>query len=678
MTLKSCYRRRWLRPASSLSGLAFVLAVVGLLLLGSPRARAGDQAPQWMHALAGVPVPAHDEETEAILLYSERNVSVQSANNMKISVRRAYRILRPEARRHHEYVAVDFGPRKKVSSLRAWCIPVGGKDYQVKEKDAVDVAPDVEGGELISDLKYRVIQIPAVEPGSIIGYEYETEEQPMVLQDQWEFQESIPVMDTRYSLEVPAGWTYETKWANYTESKPSQTGNRWQWSLSNVKRIRNEENMPAIQGVAGQMVVYLVPPGEATNTFTNWRQMGEWYHELTKPRVDESPDLKQTVTSITASKPTTLAKMQAIAEFVQQNFRYVAIELGIGGWQPHPASEVFTHRYGDCKDKATVTISMLREIGVEAYYVLVNVNRGAINADTPANAYAFNHAVVAIRLPDTANDPSLLAILQHPKYGRFLIFDPTDELTPFGQLGNHLQASYGMLAAPDGGELVLLPALPASVNSIQRTANLKLDDNGMLTGEVNEVRNGNKAWAERSRLRHAEKDSDRILSIENILSASLTSFQLTHASVQNLNKTDQPFGFKYSFMAPNYAKTAGGLLLVRPRVLGVKALALATSKHPREYPFELSGMGLETDSFDITIPPGYSVDDLPEPADANYGFASYHAKTVVEGGSIHYRRSYEVKQVSVPVDQADKVKTFYQIVAGDERNMVVLKPAQVH
>ena len=234
--------------------------------------------------------------------------------------------------------------------------------------------------------------------------------------------------------------------------------------------------------------------------------MGEWYHELTKPRVDESADLKQTVTGLTASKPTTLAKMQAIAAFVQQNVRYVAIELGIGGWQPHAASEVFSHRYGDCKDKTTVTISMLREIGVEAYYVLVNVDRGAVNADTPANARAFNHAVVAIHLPDSVEDPSLLAILQHPKYGRLLIFDPTDELTPFGQLGNYLQASYGMLAGPGGGELVLLPSMPASVNSIQRLPSCKLDGNGMLTGEVNEVRNGNKAWAERGRLRHAEKE----------------------------------------------------------------------------------------------------------------------------------------------------------------------------
>ena len=66
-------------------------------------------------------------------------------------------------------------------------------------------------------------------------------------------------------------------------------------------------------------------------------------------------------------------------------------------------------------------------------------------------------------------------------------------------------------------------------------------------------------------------------------------------------------------------------------MLGVKALAIATTKEPRLYSFEFSGVGLETDSFDIAIPAGYTVDDLPEAADADYSFASYHAETVVEG-----------------------------------------------
>ena len=84
------------------------------------------------------------------------------------------------------------------------------------------------------------------------------------------------------------------------------------------------------------------------------------------------PEIKQQVAKLTASKTTPLEKMQAIAEFVQHDIRYVAIELGIGGLQPHPAPEVFSHRYGDCKDKATLVRSMLHEIGIESYHVVIN------------------------------------------------------------------------------------------------------------------------------------------------------------------------------------------------------------------------------------------------------------------------------------------------------------------
>lgn len=108
----------------------------------------------------------------------------------------------------------------------------------------------------------------------------------------------------------------------------------------------------------------------------------------------------------------------------------------------------------------------------------------------------------------------------------------------------------------------------------------------------------------------------------------------------------------------------------------MKAIGFAKTKQPRQYPFEFHGVVLDTDSFDIAIPAGYAIDDLPTPADIDYSFGSYHSSTVVDGGTIRYRRRYEIKQLTVPVDQAEKVKNFYQIIAGDERNMVVLKPVQ--
>lgn len=108
-------------------------------------------------------------------------------------------------------------------------------------------------------------------------------------------------------------------------------------------------------------------------------------------------------------------------------------------------------------------------------------------------------------------------------------------------------------------------------------------------------------------------------------------------------------------------------------MLGIKAQALLETKEPRRFPIEFEGPTRDTDAFEITMPAGYEVDDLPPPVDADYGFASYHSKTEVKGNVIDYTRTFEVKELSVPVAQADDLRKFYRIIAGDERNTVVLK-----
>ncbi|MGB6402633.1 MAG: hypothetical protein WBF26_07270, partial [Candidatus Sulfotelmatobacter sp.] len=271
--------------------------------------------------------------------------------------------------------------------------------------------------------------------------------------------------------------------------------------------------------------------------------------------------------------------------------------------------------------------------------------------------------------------PSLIATIDHPKLGKLLFFDPTDELTPFGQIRGELQANYGLLVTPAGGELIELPQQPSSMNSIQRTAKLTLDATGTLKGDVREMRFGDRAASERWRLQTVTKDTDRIKPIEDLLGNSLSSFRITHASLVNLQQTDQPFGFNYSFESPNYAKNAGNLLLVRPRVIGSKGSGFLETKEPRKFPIEFEGPARDTDSFEISIPAGYVVDDLPPAVDEDFGFASYHAKTVVKGNVVDYTRTFEVKELSVPVNKAEDLRKFYRIIAGDERSTVVLKPA---
>jgi hypothetical protein len=572
-------------------------------------------------------------------------------------------------------VGIDFGPSKKITSLHGWCIPAQGKDYEVKEKDAFDTSA-TQGFEVFSDVKYRVLRIPAPDPGNIVGYEYEVEEQPFFLQDTWHFQDTDPVRESHFSLQLPPGWEYKASWFSYPEVKPAENGNLSQWAVSNIKGIRLESDMPPLTGVAGQMILSFFPAGGTSrkNEIANWQGMGTWYQKLITGRIDASEPIKQQVSALTAGKTTQLQKMQAIAGFLQHNIRYVEIQLGIGGWQPHSAPDVFAHRYGDCKDKVALMLTMLHEIGMDSYVVLINTERGSVTRESPAHN-GFNHAILAIKLPEDVKDPSLIAVMQHPKLGRVLFFDPTNELTPFGQIGGYLQANYGLLVTPDGGELVELPQQPAAMNSIERVGKLTLDSNGRLKGEVNERRLGDQARSERRRLQSVTKNEDRIKPIESILAGSLSSFQIVRASLINVDRTDLPFGFNYSFESDHYAKNAGNLLLVRPRVLGSKSWGVLETKEPRKFPIEFDGPSRDTDNFDIALPSGYEVDELPPPMDVDFTFGSYHSKTEASGQSLHYTRAVEIKELSVPVSQMDDLKKFYRMIAADERNTAVLKPA---
>jgi SAM-dependent methyltransferase len=284
MKSRSCYSQPW-RAQAIRQRLRILLLGMGLGFgAWAPTASAGD-APQWMRASVSAPLPIFDDKTDAVLLYSETTVHVLSEDKIKRAVREAYKILRPGGR-EYGYVVVPFNSHQKVNNLHGWCIPTQGKDYEVKDKDGVEAAlPKVEGSELISDVKAKIIRIPAADPGNIIGYEYEIDEQPMVLQETWAFQWRAPVRESHYILQLPAGWEFRTSWLNFAEAKPAHASDQVEWVVSEVKGVQAEDEMPPMAGVAGQMVVSFFPAsGAAINGFSNWQQMGAWYAFLTQGR----------------------------------------------------------------------------------------------------------------------------------------------------------------------------------------------------------------------------------------------------------------------------------------------------------------------------------------------------------------------------------------------------------
>ena len=166
--------RRQARTTNILRWLPAALA----LIAATPCA-AGD-APPWLHSVASAPLPKYPDETNAVQLLDEQAVVVKENGETKTLYRRAYKILRPQGR-DYGMVVIPYTNETRISNLKAWCIPAQGKDYEVKDKDAVETS--YTAGSLFDDARIKVLKIPAAEPGNVVGYEYERKERPYVLQE---------------------------------------------------------------------------------------------------------------------------------------------------------------------------------------------------------------------------------------------------------------------------------------------------------------------------------------------------------------------------------------------------------------------------------------------------------------------------------------------------------------
>jgi hypothetical protein len=652
--------------------LIFVAATFSSLAI---RASA-DNAPDWLRAAAQEKLPDYDKDTSAVILLDETQTTVRDNGEIDTLHRGAIRLLRQEARRNYGSIAVDFDKDTKVSYLKAWTIEPNGHEIALGDKDVVEhgYLSDM----VYTDVRVKEIQYPEANPGSVVGFEYVQRNRPYVFEDWWEFQNTSPVVVARFVLQIPAGWEYTTSWFNFPEQQPqTPSSNEYVWEVKNLSAVEIEPSMPNWRAVAGWAGIKYFPrdPAMRAKSSGSWQDVGIWYDELTKASRVPSPALQQKANEIVAGISDPIDKIRAITQYVQKNIRYFAVEIGIGGFQPHTAAEVFARQYGDCKDKATLLSSMLHVVGIESYYLLVDTRRGFIHPGFPSPH--MDHMILAIRIPDGAPDEDLFAIVKDGQLGRLLIFDPTSEHTPLGYLPAQLQNNYGLAIAPDGGHLISLPLLPSATNRLLRIAQFNLSAAGDLSGQVRETEWGGPAIAERQEFLDTQP-AKRADLFDHMLAYSLNNFTLTGATLQNLEQYDKYFALEYKFVSPGYANAAGDLLFVRPRVVGDKGsstLRLFTQQKPRKYPIQFEEATRQDDVFDITLPSGYIVDGLPKPVNAECAYATYKSETSVADGVLHYKRTFEIKDVTVPTEKLAEVRDFLQQVVADQQSSVVLKRA---
>jgi hypothetical protein len=425
---------------------------------------------------------------------------------------------------------------------------------------------------------------------------------------------------------------------------------------------------PAEQSLAGIMTIHYSGPGLAFPEDGTWKGVGEWYTALSHDRTAASPEITAKAAELTAGKTDFYDKAEAVGDFVQSQIRYFVIEMGIGGNQPHYAADIFRGKYGDCKDKSTLLSAMLSAVGLHSDLVMVDTHRGFIDPGAPS--IHGDHMIAAIEIPKGYDSPKLHSVITAQTGKRYLIFDPTWEKTPFGQIEDNLQGSYGLLVEGVDSQIFQIPVLSPDLDTIHRSATLQLAADGTLKGSVTEKYFGD--LAKDGRYIFTENDAAKQQQyIDRSISRDLMAASVTGLKIENVSALDKDLTTSFDLTADHFASSVGPLIMVRPRVFG--SYTMPIDHKPRKIAIDLGQTMQGTDSFDIQLPDGYTVDELPDPVKTDVGFASYESSTKLEGHTIHYTRTFTLRQVSLPADKYADLQHFVALIAADEDSRVVLK-----
>ncbi|MBT9329993.1 DUF3857 domain-containing transglutaminase family protein [Paracidobacterium acidisoli] len=648
---------------------AFALPIVLLLPFAAAHA-APDHVPDWVQQAVDNPVtlPRAEKNAKAVYLLEDTLLTVGPDGHAVTRYRAVVKILRPQGR-EYALPGVSYSKDEKLLSFHVWSIGSDGHQYTMKDKEYRDVGE--EGyGILYNDERARVASPPGADLGGIVAWESESQFPGYLNEDMWEFQYLIPKVHSVYEIDVPQGWHQRAVWFHHAAVQPAEIApGHFRWEMRDVPSIDVSDVplVPSPRALAGRMSVHFsaspIPEGDAL-----WASIGNWYEGLASPRTEGATDVAASARSLAGDSQDFMARIAKVADYMQQKIRYVGIEIGVGNLQPHSAEDVFKNQYGDCKDKATLLVSMLDAVGIRATWVLVDTRRGFVDPGTPS-MYG-NHAIAAIEIPKGYDNPRLEAVVTAKTGKRYLIFDPTNAYVPIGQLPVYLQGGYGTLVAGPDSQVIELPVLKPDLDVTDRSAKFELAADGTLKGDVTVVRSGPSSGGLRHRLTESS-DKERTESLEGSLRNDFSTFTLNSEDFKNIRNLDQQLVTQYDVTAPAYAKTAGSLLLVRPRVIGSDAEGL--NDEERVYPISFESLGTWRDSFDVKIPSGYAVDEVPDPVSVDMGFATYRSEVKAEGDTLHYSREYVLKKLALNADQYAQLKSLEGKITTDENSTAVLK-----
>jgi len=498
---------------------------------------------------ANLPTEADYPGASAVILLDEGSVEVRTLSETAFSIYERHTIIKIFNSRGFRYanIAVPYGTNSEVDEIEARTIGPDGRITVLNPDKIYDVNlyPNFV---FYSDQRAKIFTLPAITEGSIIEYRYQVTINSRTYGSHWRFQSELPVVKSRFKLLKQSDWEIDYRMHGDVpeptiSNLPAGFKQSMIWEAGPLPGIKSEVFMPPLTETGTRLTI--APFG-----ISSWAELSSWYYKLVKENMDKRGELGELADSLTAHLVNDREKLRAIFEWTRDKVRYIAVEVGIGGYQPSPAEEVLYGRYGDCKDMTTLLCALADEIDIPVYQALISTRQNGIPDTTLPAATQFNHVIAYA--PFTGESG--------------LWMDATDKSCGFGALPWYDQDVPVLLITPEGnGKIVQTPSSDTSDNSTVMAWDVDLDANGAAIIDAEVTYKGIIANELRHQIR-ALSPSDQLEWLEIYLEELSPGASVDSFHIEDLENPDAPLRIMFNFRNNGFARVIQGMMIIEPGI----------------------------------------------------------------------------------------------------------------
>ncbi len=521
-----------------------------------------------------------------------------------------------------------------------------------------------------SDLHITMAEDDLVPDGKIYYLDLSTQSFPVTLQVDYEilfkgllFYPGYSVELTRQSIEnssytatVPAGLDLRYKAKNTKIAPVVKNENQkkiYTWSVKQQLPFEKEEGSG--ESYSSYPHIMLAPNkfdmGGYEGDMSTWESFGKWNELLIKKSNNLTEARKEFFRDLVKTATTDREKAKIIYNYLQRNFRYVSIQLGMGGWIPFKADFVDQKKYGDCKALSNYTMACLEAVGVKSHYALINsaFDGDPLDADFPHNG--FNHAILCVPQPKDS-----------------IWLECTSNTKAFGTLGNSTENRYALLVTDHGGKLVPTPKSKAPNNQFSAVSIIQLAVDGSgtadcrisTTGEYDDIADY---------LGTQKRDNQKHALVNYLDFMNPDDFQLTYDTANH----GVPITLKLYFQkAADF--TAGKKLFMNPRIYKIWSSSLPTTEN-RKQDYFFQHPFIKTDTTVYKLPEGFAIETLPKAKNVTYEYGSFNSTYVYDEANkqVVSVARLQLNEYRIPALKFESTKKFFNEVLAEYTEKIVIR-----